>query len=331
MDAESVIVRYDGPALAGHRMDIGDLAPALLGLSDLCKIANAKFNGDAAAVKVLIGADQEQKCFQFSLDIVQTFLQHAQTLLDHKDVKTAEDLFKFIGVLGSAGGAGYGLLKLLKLVKGDKAALSNPTTVHHDGRDLTQFTVNGDGNTVILAYPEAVALMNDEAAVASAKKVLAPVAKPGYQKLEFEKNHAITEAFSKAEAERVIEFEPALAEEENLGEPQTITAYVKVYAPVYDKTADSWRFMYNNAHPYIDICETDIAQKAIERGGALMNDTYRVLLEIQQTKTASGALSARYKIKKVLEFHPATLPYQQDLLELPAAKREEPPKIAEGR
>ncbi len=312
-------------------MDVGDLAPALLGLSELCKIANAKFNGDAAAVKVLIGADQEQKCFQFSLDIVQTFFQHAQTLLDQKNVKTAEDIFKFIGVAGSAGGTAYGLLKLLKLVKGDKATLSNPTTVTHDGRDFTQFTINGDGNKVILVYPESAAMLNDESAVSSAKKVLAPVAQPGYEKVEFERGGSISESFSRDEVASVLEYEPAPLPEENLGEPQTITAYVKVYAPVYDKRADSWRFMYNNSHPYMDISETDIAQQAIARGGALINDSYRVLLEIQQTKTASGVLSARYKIKRVLQFYPATLQYQQDLLESPPKKREDPPKVIEGR
>lgn len=43
-------LRYDGPALSEHGMDVGDLAPALLALGDLIKRANATVNGDAAII-----------------------------------------------------------------------------------------------------------------------------------------------------------------------------------------------------------------------------------------------------------------------------------------
>lgn len=39
-------IRYDGPALSEHDMDVQDLAPALLALADIIQIANRKFNGD---------------------------------------------------------------------------------------------------------------------------------------------------------------------------------------------------------------------------------------------------------------------------------------------
>ena len=55
----STVVRYDGPALKEHSMDVADLAPALLGLSEIVKIANKKINGDRSAVKVLVKVDIE--------------------------------------------------------------------------------------------------------------------------------------------------------------------------------------------------------------------------------------------------------------------------------
>ena len=63
MSKISSIVRYDGPALAEHSMDVADLALALIGLSEIVKIYNKKFNGDRSAVKVLVKVDTEQKCF----------------------------------------------------------------------------------------------------------------------------------------------------------------------------------------------------------------------------------------------------------------------------
>ena len=60
-------IRYDGPALSDRSMDVAELAPALLALSDLLKIANTYANGDRAGVKVKVNADLEQHCFELNL------------------------------------------------------------------------------------------------------------------------------------------------------------------------------------------------------------------------------------------------------------------------
>lgn len=108
-----VKIRYDGPALSGHQMDITDLAPALLGLSELCKLANRQLNGDKAAMQVFIGADQEQKCFQFNLGVVQTLWQHAQSVLENHDIKTAKEILEWLGLIVMPAGAGAGFFQLL--------------------------------------------------------------------------------------------------------------------------------------------------------------------------------------------------------------------------
>ena len=332
MMKESVIVRYDGPALTGHRMDVGDLAPALLGLADLCKIANAKFNHDDSSVKVLISVDEEQKCFQFGIDVVQ-ILHQAQNVIANPEFKTANDILKFIGVVGgvggAAGGAVLGLLRLLKILKSKPdAALTMQPTVH-GGQNVVQITINGDKNHVQFVWPETVALLKDETAVAAAKRVVEPVTKDGYEKLEFESGGVVTEIVNKAEARQILDYVPSSAEE-LLGEPQTITAFVKVYAPVYDVKAPRWRFtLSKDSHPYIDISETDIAARALERGGALLNDTYKVHLEIQQTQTVQGEMSTRYKVKEVLEFFPAQFPYQHNLIAADSPKQDDPPQVGD--
>ena len=64
----------------------------------------------------------------------------------------------------------------------------------------------------------------------------------------------------------------------------------------------------------MDISETTIAEDALKRGGALMDDMYKVKLEIQQLETSDGTISAKYKIKEVLSFSPAKMPYQPPLI-----------------
>ena len=75
-DIETVI-RYDGPALTEHEIDVQELAPALLALADMIQLANRKFNGDATSMRVTVKADIEQRCFQLHIHIFQSLLQHA--------------------------------------------------------------------------------------------------------------------------------------------------------------------------------------------------------------------------------------------------------------
>lgn len=52
MKSEIVRIRYDGPALEGHAIDVNHLAPALLALGDICTLANRKFNNDRTSIKL---------------------------------------------------------------------------------------------------------------------------------------------------------------------------------------------------------------------------------------------------------------------------------------
>ena len=81
-------------------MDVQDLAPALLALADLVQLANRKFNGSLADIKVLVNADVEQRCFMIDVSLVQSILDQAKSLLTTENVKTAEDIARWVGILG---------------------------------------------------------------------------------------------------------------------------------------------------------------------------------------------------------------------------------------
>lgn len=153
-------------------------------------------------------------------------------------------------------------------------------------------------------------LARDTEFVEGAKSIVRPLSEQGYEFLEFEYNKKVTERITKPEALNILEIEPtdAIVGQE---EPQIVTAWIQVYAPVYHPKADKWRFQYGDKVEYMDILQTDIAQQAIERGGAFVKDSYKVKLQITQMRTASGRFSNRYKILEVLEFRPAGL--QNDL------------------
>lgn len=314
MSAAAVTVRYDGPILKDHRMDVADLAPALLGLSELCKIANQKFNGDKAAVKVLIGTDVEHQCFQVDLHVVQTVWDSTKRILTNDDIASAKDFLEWLGLVGTIGGtacgAVVGFFRLLKLINGKK--ITSTKVEVKEGRDVVRVTIDGDHNTVILVHPQALALLHDEKAVASAKKVVQPLTQDGYETLEFETNDEVFEKISRDEAAAISAISAASVEESDMDVPQTLNVWISVYSPVYDARAKFWRFKFGGAHEYMDISETNIAEVALKRGCAMIDDAYRVELEVTQEHKAGGSITNHYKIKKVLDFKPARLPYQTD-------------------
>jgi hypothetical protein len=175
-------IRYDGPDLAGHEMDVQDLAPALLALADIIQIANRKFNGDNAGIRVLVNADVDQKCFQIDLSLVQSVLDSAKTFFDSDRVKTAREIAEWIGIIGGGVGASAGgIFALLKLLKGSEAGVQFNVT---QGPGSTSVTVTGNGNTFVFPA-ETYQLVQDKAVVDRAKAVMRPLTKPGYESLSF--------------------------------------------------------------------------------------------------------------------------------------------------
>lgn len=312
MSNAEITVRYDGPVLADHQMDVADLAPALLGLSELCKIANKKFNGDKASVKVLINTDAEHQCFQFNLVLVQSIWDATKSLVGSGDVASAKDVIEWLGIVGgTAGTTAVGLFKLLQWLNGRK--IESTSAVNADGGDYVKITVTGSNNNVIVAHPQALELLRDDAALANIKKVVQPLTKEGYDKLEFERDGTVSGNFSKDEAAKISALTPDDIEPPQLDQAQTITAWVTVYSPVYDPNAPNWRFKFGSNHEYMDITATDIAAKAIQRGGAMIDDAYYVRLEIRQEHKGGGKITNHFKIVEVLDFKASRLPYQRDI------------------
>jgi hypothetical protein len=320
VSAASVTIRYDGPILAGHRMDVADLAPALLGLSELCKIANRKFNRERAAVQVLIGTDVEHKCFQFDLQVLQTLWDQTKTFLANDDVKTAKDILEWLGLLSTAGGGILGVFGLLKYLKGRKVTSTNLEMI--DGRNVVRITIEGDNNTVVV-HPQTAELLRDESVIANAQKVVQPLMREGYETVEFE-SAGNAEKIGKTEAAGIVAASTSDIEAGATDAPQTITAWVTVYSPVYDVKAPRWRFKFGDVHEYMDIRDTQIVEMALMRGGALVDDAYRVELEITQEHKPNGTITNHYKIKKVLEFRPSKLPYQSDWISSNLTQSEHP-------
>lgn len=309
MSSEKIIIRYDGPILEDHQMDISDLAPALLGISELCKITNKRFNEDKSSIKVLMKADIEQKCIQLDLQVILTIWDAIKDIINNDEVRSAKDLLEWIGILSSPVVAVFGAIKLCKVINGKE--INSAELVVKDNRNVMQISIEGDSNN-IYAYPQAWELLHDESAISNIKKIVTPVTKDGYDKLEFVSTEERIERITKEDASIIVNFSSSSIESRT-AESQIINAWVSVYSPVYDANAPKWRFRYGESTEYMDISETSIATEAFERGGALINDTYYVRLEIRQEFNPGGKITTNFKIKEVLDFKAAEIKTQGKL------------------
>lgn len=70
-------------------------------------------------------------------------------------------------------------------------------------------------------------------------------------------------------------------------------------------SAPRWRFWYKEDHHYMDVSDSNIRDVVHRAGGALINDEFRVWLQISRLENDAGGLSEEYKVLEVLEFKPA--------------------------
>lgn len=230
-------IRYDGPALSGHEMDVQDLAPALLALADMIQIANKKFNGNQADIKVLVNADVEQKCFMIDISLVQSFLDQAKGILGIDGVKTAKEIAEWVGILS---GGGIGLFGLLKFIRNSR---QSDTALQIENTGDGTITIVGNGNTLVVRR-EVYLLAQEPKMVEKAKSVLRPLGKEGYETLAFlEGDDAVFEV-RKDEAEGIGALPNQPLSDIPTESTSQIKGQVRIKSAQYEGNAQ-WSFLWN--------------------------------------------------------------------------------------
>lgn len=309
MSKVSFQLRYDGPSLSEHGMDVADLAPALLALGDLVKRANTAVNGNASKVNLIVQSDFEHKCFQVSLELVQSILSTIGSFLtDEQALKKAHTI---AGWLGLVGGGGFGLFKYLAHRKGKEiesvSSVSDQTTIStSDSHGTVAVKFKGDGNTVNV--DQNVYLLGEDPLIRDyAAKVVSPLKRQGINTLQFNPESPVRgETINKADAEAIIAGRAQLRDlEEETFEPQPIVAHLQISRPDFEPQAHVWRFRYGDKTISVDISETDISEQVRSRGSISLGDTWRVKMIVTEKRTAGGNYKNDYKVAEVLEFIPA--------------------------
>lgn len=239
MNRARAIIRYDGPALAGHEMDVRELAPALLALEELCRTANEIFNGNNASVRLVVRADVDQKCFQLQIDLVQTIFEQMNMLLAHEKVQNAKNIFEWIGIIG---GGTWGLFGLYKAMFGGRSSNPQISIIVKDG----MFLYTSD-DTEIPVPPEVHRLFQEHRMFAATKRLLAPLGKSGYERLEFEQDGRTAQYFTREEARSITQTsDDAIVVKDGNYLVSTYKTTVRVRKAIYEGQA-KWGIMHKRA------------------------------------------------------------------------------------
>lgn len=240
------LVRYDGPALTFHEMDVRDLAPALLALGELCEVANEALNQERASVRVLVRVDIEQQCFQFQLEVVQTVYENLTAFLDAESVQDAKLILEWLGLVSgglavTVGGL-FGLYK--KLFGKETAAIRSVEATASDNSVVYQIV--GDHNTIIVPR-EVHRIAQDPRAFPAAKRVLAPLQKNGYERLEFVADGRVTQYFTACEARAIIQTpQDIIVTKGDREHVSTTRASVGVRKPAFEGSS-KWNIVYKKS------------------------------------------------------------------------------------
>lgn len=235
-------IKYDGSALAGKSMDVADLAPSLIALSDLIKAANRQFNGDRSGVKILVNANLDQNCFELFIDLAQTLWESVSNLIADDRVATIKEIAEWIGILGTAAG-GITLYALIKILRGK--TVESTTIEKNDGKDVLQIHIYGDSNHVTVDK-NVYEMYSNQVIRNHAIKVLEPLTKDGYDSLEFyDGKKKVYEHFDKSDVPSI--------DNGNLPEiqPQNVViskikTIVRIRKPAYEGNS-KWTLVYKRA------------------------------------------------------------------------------------
>lgn len=296
MKKVKTVIKFDGPALSDKSMDVSELAPALIALSDVFKTANKMFNGDKSAVKVLVNADLEQNCFELVVQVAQTVWDQVELLISDENIKSVKEIAEWVGIIGGAGGTAFGtLFGLIKFLKG-RTVKDTVVVKSESGSHAVQITVVGSNNTITV--PEQVFQMYTNKDVRrKSVDVLRPLKSDGYEKLEFYENDKVYEEFTEEDVPDI--FDEDLPDIRPSNEQiSTIKTGVRIRKAAYEGRS-KWTLIYLRAieatiednkwlmdfqsnkisAPPNSSLFVDLEQRVIvnERGEALDDPIYRVL------------------------------------------------------
>ncbi|WP_245641650.1 hypothetical protein [Paraburkholderia bannensis] len=288
-------VVYDGPALAEHRMDVRDLAPALVAMADLFTAANKVLNGDAADVRVEVNGSFRAGSFNIELIFAQQFLAQLRDMFAGTSATAVANAWTILGLVGYVGGRG--IIGLLRALRGRRVH-----RIESLGENVRIWITESES---IEVEDQVMRLWRSQSVRIALQKTLSPLEREGITSFGIVRGTQIELAIDDAE---LPTFESSTSEGEVVTDH--VVRKVLLIESVVFKDGNKWR-VHDGQYPFFASLEDETFLARINAGERFGKGDVLVV-DLRQIQTVeAGALKTENHIVKVLE-HRA--PLQQSLL-----------------
>jgi hypothetical protein len=284
-------ITYDGPALGSGRMEIRQLAPAMMGMADLVERSAGVLYGPTAGVSIEVAADFKRSSFSF--DVVAIVLAVAS--------QVGFDINTLLTLIGIDGG---GLIGLLRWRRGRPVA-----SIERVEGDSYQVTTD-DGDTIIVNGGTVNLYRNSVVRYALAATV-EPLKAEGVEELRLGRGRRAEVVITADE----IPYFDAPAEGEEVLQDRVSREFLEIVGLSFNPN-NVWRFRMPDGTTFTSPVSHDrvfwrqVEQREIQFADG---DVLEVDLHARVTRDAStGDLRADRRIVRVVRLIPA--PRQIDLL-----------------
>lgn len=283
-------IRYDGPALAAHQMDVRELAPALIALSELLEQSSKAAYPDATEVQVKVNGSFKGGSFGVDLTAVQTVAQQIVAAFSGQEATAAANLFGIVGGLGLLGTGG--LIGVIKWLGGRK-----PSEIRLDG-DKAVFEVRAEETIETMEVDLVTARLYKTRLVRqSLAKVVKPLEREGIDTFACGQHGRVVVVVTK---EDVPAFDLAASEADVVSDTVSRGVLLQIESAVF-KDGNKWRFNDGASSFFAELGDAAFIariESGLERFGK--GDLLIVDLRRIQSVTDNG-LKLEYTVDRVLE------------------------------
>jgi len=291
-------VIYDGPALAEHRMDVRDLAPALVAIADLFTSANTELNGDAADVRVDVKANFKAGSFGIDLIFSQDILGQLRDIFAGPNSTALSNAGGIIGLLGMGVTGSLGLIGLIRRMRGRR-----PQRIEQRGEVATVWITESE---VIDVDQRVVRLWRNRTVRASLEKTLSPLGRDGITDFGVVRDNRVSLEIHDTE----LDWFSSTVEAEAEVVSDSVARKVLLLESVVFKEDNKWR-VHDGQYAFHAAMDDEAFLAKINTGERFGKGDVLVV-DLRQTQTiADGALKTEYRIVKV---HEHKEPLQRRLL-----------------